>query len=180
MQPERSLPHSQMPATCPYPESGQSIQRPYPTSWRSILILSSHLRQGLPSCLFPSGFATKFLYTPLFPLRATCHTHLLLELINRISGEEYRSIDSPFRNILHSPVTLSPLGPNILLSTLFPNNLSPRSSLSTSDQVSHPYKTTGKIIVLYVIIFIFSYRKLAGKKDSAPNDSEHCLTSICS
>ena len=168
MQPERSLPHSQMPATCPYPESGQSIQRPYPTSWRSILILSSHLRQGLPSCLFPSGFATKFLYTPLFPLRATCPTHLLLELINRISGEEYRSIDrsidSSFRNILHSPVTPSPLGPNILLSTLFANNLSLRSSLSVSDQVSHPYNTTGKIIVLYVIIFIFSYRKLAEKK----------------
>ena len=30
-----------------------------PTSWRSVLILSSHLRLGLPSCLFPSGFATK-------------------------------------------------------------------------------------------------------------------------
>jgi len=29
---------------------------PYPTSWRSIVILSTHLRLGLPSCLFPSGF----------------------------------------------------------------------------------------------------------------------------
>jgi len=29
---------------------------PHPTSWRSILILSSHLRLGLPSGLFPSGF----------------------------------------------------------------------------------------------------------------------------
>jgi hypothetical protein len=27
-----------------------------PTSWRSILILSTHLRLGLPSGLFPSGF----------------------------------------------------------------------------------------------------------------------------
>jgi hypothetical protein len=25
-----------------------------------------------------------------------------------------------------------------------------------SDQVSHPYKTTGTIIVLYILIFVFS------------------------
>ena len=38
---------------------------PNPTSWKSILILSSHLRLGLPSGLFPSGFPTSTLYTPL-------------------------------------------------------------------------------------------------------------------
>ena len=38
---------------------------PHPTSWRSIVILSTHLRLGLPSGLFPSGFPTKNLYTPL-------------------------------------------------------------------------------------------------------------------
>ena len=41
----------------------QSIY-PHPTSWRSILILSTHLRLGLPSVLFPSGFPIKTLYTP--------------------------------------------------------------------------------------------------------------------
>jgi hypothetical protein len=38
----------------------QSIP-PHPTSWRSILILSSHLRLGLLSGVFPSGFPTKTL-----------------------------------------------------------------------------------------------------------------------
>ena len=43
------------------------VHTPNPTSWRFILILSSHLRLGLPSDLFPSGFPTKTLYTPLPP-----------------------------------------------------------------------------------------------------------------
>ena len=45
----------------------QSIY-PHPSSWRSVLILSTHLRLGFPSGLFPSGFPTKTLYAPLCAL----------------------------------------------------------------------------------------------------------------
>jgi len=38
---------------------------PHPTSSRSILILSTYLRLGLPSGLLPSGFLSKTLYPPL-------------------------------------------------------------------------------------------------------------------
>jgi len=83
----------------------QSIY-PHPTFWRSILILSTHLRLGFPSGLFPYGFPTKTLYTPLSsPIRATCLADLIfLDFITRaVLGEEYKSFSSSLCNLLHSP-----------------------------------------------------------------------------
>ena len=92
-----------------------------------------------------------------------------------ILGEEYVSFSSSLCNLLQSPVTSSLPGLNILLNTFFSNTLSFLSSRNVSDQVSHPYKTTGIIIVLYFLIFkiwIATWKT----KDSAPNDSKHFLT----
>jgi hypothetical protein len=75
-----------------WPRSIQSIP-PHPISQRSILILSSHLRLGLPGGLFPFSFPTKILHAFLvspFVLRALPHLILLDLIILIILGEQYK------------------------------------------------------------------------------------------
>jgi len=81
--------------------------------------------------------------SPLPHTRYMPRPFILLNFVTRkILGEEYRSLSSLLCSFLHSPVTSTLLGPNILLNTLFSNTPSLRSSLNVRDQVSHPYKTT--------------------------------------
>ena len=51
-------------------------------------------------------------------------------------GGQYRSLNSSFYSFIHSPVTSSLLGPNILLSTLFSNTLRLCSSLSLRHNIN--------------------------------------------
>ena len=142
MEPEGSLRHSKVPANCSYPKPAWSSPcPPHPTSWRFILTLYAHLRLVLTRGLFPSVFPTKTLCTPLpSPIRATCPDHLIILdcITQNILGEEYRSLSSSLCIFLHSSVTSSLLGPNILLNTLFstPSFYVPPSIWATKFHIS--------------------------------------------
>ena len=88
-------------------------------SSKSILILSSHLCLGLWNGIFPSGFPTKTLYRPLLSphmLHAPPTSSFWIW-----SPKQYwvRSLSSSLCSFLHSSVTSTLLGPNIIPRTLF-------------------------------------------------------------
>ena len=89
---------------------------------RSTLVLSPHLRRGLPNKLFPSSFSIKTLHEPPASPQVSHATTI-----------------SPCSH-LHFPVTSSLSGPNILLSTLFSKTLSLCSFLN----VTNPYLSQTK------------------------------------
>ena len=110
-------------------------------------IPTSHLLEIHPNIIHPStprspqwSLSLRFphqdpIHPVSSPIRATCPAHLiLLDFISRtILDEEYRSFNSSLCSLLHSPVTSSLLGPNIL-NTMFSNTLSFLSSRNVSDQ----------------------------------------------
>jgi len=115
-----SLPHSQVPATCPYHGADRFI--PCPTSH----FLKTHLVITLPSTPgstkwpLSSGFCTKRC-KHLFRIRAMCPAHLIHFYFSTQTtlDEDYISLSYSLTNFLHSPVTSSLLPPNIPLNTLF-------------------------------------------------------------
>jgi hypothetical protein len=100
---EGSSPCSQQPATGPYPDPAESTLQP-PQPIYKIYSELFHLRLGLTSGLFPSGFPTITLYTFLAPLtRDTCLAHLIaIDLIYlMIFGDEQKLRSSSLYNFLH-------------------------------------------------------------------------------
>jgi hypothetical protein len=133
------------------------------TSWRSILISSHHLSLGLPSGLLQlrSPYQDPVCTSPLpNSCYMPCPPHS--------SWFDHPNIW--WVQIIKCLITSSsPLPPYIVppysfLSTLLPNTLSLRSSLTVGDQVSHPYKTKGKIIVPYIQTLIFFNSKLEDER----------------
>jgi hypothetical protein len=91
-------------------------------------------------------------------------------IIQIILGEEYKLRSSSICSILQPPVTSSLFCLNILLNILFSNTFSLCSSLNVRNQVSQQYRTTGKIIVLYILIFTFSDSRREHKHDNINRD----------
>ena len=156
-EPEGSLPHIHLPATCPFPHSNQFS--PYPHiplpedprfynlpiyAWIFQVISFSQVSR-------PKPVLTSHLFHTYYMSRPSYSSWFFFQPNNIWWG--YISLSSSLCSVLHSSITSSLLHLNILLNTLFSDTLNLCSSLNVSDQVSHPYKTTGKIIVLYILIF---------------------------
>jgi hypothetical protein len=75
-----------------------------------------------------------------------------------------QNISSSICTFPHFSVTSYVLGLNhFLLNNIVSVTLSLRFSLNVSNQVTHTYKTTGKFVILYALIFIF-LKMIAGRQ----------------
>jgi hypothetical protein len=129
------------------------------------------------------GFATKILYAFIFSLHACFMPFPSHPLWLVHSNYIWWSIQVMWLLIMQfSPSSYHSclFSPNILLSTLCSNAFSLHSSFNGRDQVSHTYKSTGRIMVLYILSFTFFDNRCVKTKDSQLNDNKHYLNSICS
>jgi hypothetical protein len=119
-----------------------------------------------PRPLYPQGKSSWYPLDRRLGGPQSCYLDLIT--LTKYS-EEYELWISSLHKFLHTPATCSILGPNILLSTLISNTFNLCSSFNVTDQVSRQYKTAGKIIVLYFLVFTFIGRRafeLNGRKNS--------------
>jgi hypothetical protein len=144
MEAEGSSPCSKGPATGPYPDKMIPVHTHISSFFkRLVLLLHTHLRLGLQNGLFLSVFRLKFcMHFPFYtshPPNPPWFYHPNNEI------KEYKLWSSSSSNFLHPPV-IPPFKVQIFSSapcSQKPSNL--YSSLNVTDQVSHPYKTTGKL-----------------------------------
>jgi hypothetical protein len=152
MEPEGSSSHSQKLSTDTHPEpyhpvsslQGQSYY--YPPIYAFVfLVVSSPLAFPPITCTCsssPFSFYIPFSSHPPW-LDHSNYAWWRLQVIKLL-------LCSP----LYPPVTSSVLGPNILLSILFQNTLNLFSCYCQRPSFT-PYRTTGKIIVLYILMCMF-------------------------
>ena len=149
----------------------QSIP-PNHNSGISILILSSHLRLGVPNGLFPLCFPTKTLHTTLLsPIRATCPTHL-------ISGNKYLLLNYKIRTNIKT----------LILTTKTPRrsknskalNIADGGELSVSsyghlilDKASNTYWTSSWIFNIVSILFLWPQNLGPYTKQTQGHPSTH-------
>jgi hypothetical protein len=90
-------------------------------------------------------------------IRAICSTtRIHLDVITLIIlPEEWKSGKSLLCSYIQPPITPLSSVQIFPLSTLFSITLSLWSSVNVGDKISHPCRTTDKIIVLYIVISTF-------------------------
>jgi hypothetical protein len=110
IEPVGSLPNSQVPATCPYPEPARSVHTTTSHCLKNHLNIILPSKSGSSKWSLSLKFPHETLYTPLLhPIRPTRPVHLILLdfITGTICGEEYRSLSSSLCIFLHSPLTSS-------------------------------------------------------------------------
>ena len=114
MNSECPLPCAQEPATCPCTDMDKPNSS-YSISLRFILVIICHLRRVSEWCL---SFIFLCMPSLLPSVPMSCPLHTFLHFIMLVLfGEQYKSLSSSLRYLLHSTFTSSLLGPNIFLST---------------------------------------------------------------
>jgi hypothetical protein len=110
---------------------------------------------------FPSGFPTKknpVHNAPLPPTRYQPRPYDSSRFYHPHNSGRVKIIKLIIIMFSPLPCHLVPLRLKYFPNTLFSNTVSLLSSINISHQLPHPNKITGKIIVLYIVIFnIFGY-----------------------
>jgi hypothetical protein len=124
------------------------------------LNLSSHLHLGLLMVSVLLAFQPEYYmhYTSPHACYVLCQSHHAWLGYSNYICRRPKIMKLLIMQCSPTSYTSSLFSQNIPLVTLFWNTISLCSSLNVRDQVPHPQKTTGKIIVLYILIFTFVYR----------------------